>query len=136
MRLKKAITRHGLSIVGAVEPVTHDRIVVWAATYLPVRSHRGAHALRVLSGKIAGSLSEADGLVRFGLLARPWSRKHWTVSAWRDETSMRAWLTTPLHAEAMEQFQDWRAPGAAFVDWCGEDAPVDWATVMSRLAAG
>jgi quinol monooxygenase YgiN len=59
----------------------------------------------------------------------------WTVSAWRDRTTMRAFVGVEPHLTTMAHLDEW-CDEATFVDWeqPGEEIP-DWPTCYARLIA-
>jgi quinol monooxygenase YgiN len=71
------------------------------ASYLPLkRITSTARFFRAVSA-IRKQLAAADGLVGYTLRAKPVARDYWTLSVWRDETALHAFMRTPPHVGVM-----------------------------------
>jgi quinol monooxygenase YgiN len=58
---------------------------------------------------------------------------YWTCTVWRDEASMRAFMMTGAHADAMRHFQRW-ADEAYVVQWTqGSTEMPSWREVSQRM---
>ena len=58
----------------------------------------------------------------------------WTLTAWQEEATMRAYRITPPHLHAMPKLIEW-CDEAAVVHWNKESAELpDWKTAERRMA--
>lgn len=78
--------------------------------------------------------SEADGFITGALL--PDRRlTFWTMTVWRDETDMRAYMTSGFHGKVMPKLFKW-CDEASVVHWTQEnDIAPDWPTADARMRA-
>jgi heme-degrading monooxygenase HmoA len=59
----------------------------------------------------------------------------WTATAWRDRSSMRAFVNTDPHLSTMARIDDW-CDEATFVDWDQSSPQLpDWQTSFRRIIA-
>jgi quinol monooxygenase YgiN len=92
--------------------VTRLRVRSWM--FLPdflLNSVRATRQARAAAGNL-GVETRRDGGMTF-----------WTKSAWRDEASMRAFVTSGAHKAAMPHLQR----------WCSEASVVHWEQELARL---
>src|SRR5262245_27730510 len=92
-------------------------MAIIAATRLRLRSYRFLPSLYWETNKIRRSLEKAPGFLWAKLLADR-GRTFWTMSAWKDEDSMRAFRDSGVHAAAMPMV----------AQWCDEASVVHWET--------
>jgi quinol monooxygenase YgiN len=94
-----------------------------------VRFFRGVAAVRK-------QLASAEGLVGYTLRARPLARDYWTLSVWKDEEAMRAFMRTPPHVGLMSSLKPLMGP-TKFVTWTmsAADGRPKWAAALTRLAS-
>jgi hypothetical protein len=106
------------------------------ASHLPLK--RISSTVRFLRGvsAVRKQLAAANGLVGYTLRARPLARDYWTLSVWKDETALRAFMRTPPHVQLMTslkllmgptKFVTWRIPAA--------DGRPSLAGALERLAS-
>jgi hypothetical protein len=103
-------------------------------TYLPVRRLSRLPRFLGYVGKIKRQLDAApDGLVGYSLLARPFSSRYWTLSAWEDVPTMGRFLRERPHLDAMERLsQD--LSGFHNTRWkaLGHSLPPSWDDALAR----
>jgi heme-degrading monooxygenase HmoA len=59
----------------------------------------------------------------------------WTLTAWQDRASMRAYVETEPHLSTMHHLDEW-CDEATFVDWEQDSADLpDWQTAHARIVA-
>lgn len=85
--------------------------------------------------EILEQAKSADGNLGADVLADA-NNAWWTGTAWRDRTSMRAFVGTEPHLSTMARLNDW-CDEATFADWeqASDDLP-DWRTAYRRLVGG
>ncbi|WP_128436993.1 DUF3291 domain-containing protein [Streptomyces cyaneus] len=80
-------------------------------------------------------VSGAPGAYGASLIAEPFKRTFWTLSAWQDKEALYAYAKTEPHRSIMtglrptmkdSTFTFWQVPAA--------DLPIDWADARRRLA--
>jgi heme-degrading monooxygenase HmoA len=70
-------------------------------SYLPLKSYSRVFSLFVYAPQVMKQLSSANGLLGYSLLARPLSKRFWTLSAWANEEALRAFVQHPPHLRIM-----------------------------------
>ena len=76
----------------------------------------------------------AAGNLGVGLL-REANRTFWTRTAWRDESSMRAFMLAMPHRRAMEKLAEW-CDEAAVVHWTQENTELpEWREAHRRMVS-
>ena len=103
------------------------------ATALPLRQWKHVLPFVLLTARIRKQLRSSPGLVRYRLKAAWLQKRFWTVSVWRSKPDVDAFVRTGAHAYAVRQFQEWAAPGAAFVEWSSATKRVAWKEALERL---
>ena len=103
------------------------------ATALPLRHWKHVFPFLVLTARIRTQLRASPGLVQYRLKAAWLQKRFWTVSVWRSKPDADAFVRSGPHAHAVKQFQEWAAPGAAFVEWHGAKKRVRWREALERL---
>jgi quinol monooxygenase YgiN len=58
---------------------------------------------------------------------------YWTITTWRDEQAMRAFMVTGAHLKAMPNLKHWCSE-ASVAHWHQESGPVTLADAQDRLA--
>ena len=91
---------------------------------LPAFAWHAARAIFQLRG--------ADGYLG-GAVKRDADRAFWTMTVWRDEAAMRAYLRSGAHGAAMPRLRD-LAVEASMVRWSTETANLpDWEEAVQRM---
>ncbi|MFD1937466.1 MULTISPECIES: hypothetical protein [Nonomuraea] len=96
------------------------------------RLHRAAHLPRAArTGWRLGRLwPELDGAVGLWLWAEPWARRIGSVSVWRSEADLRAFVRLPAHVEIMRAY---RSRGALVsATWTSEASDL-WEEAWSHV---
>ncbi|MGA5699213.1 DUF3291 domain-containing protein [Peterkaempfera bronchialis] len=77
----------------------------------------------------------ADGALGVSLVAEPFARTFWTLSAWRDHATLDAFVGQRPHVDTMRRFRG-RLDSPVFISWTtpAGDLPVDWAEARRRIA--
>lgn len=106
------------------------------ASSLPLRSFSTTIRFMRFVMQIRTQLRTAEGLVGYALWAKPFSRRYWTLSVWRDQASLDLFMKTQPHADIMRALRPKMGP-TTFVKWtveAGADAPT-WEDALARLDA-
>jgi hypothetical protein len=79
-------------------------------------------------------LRTAPGLIGYSLEAKPFARKFWTLSVWRDEQSLRDFVGNLPHSGIMQVLAP-HMDKTQFVQWVVEwqQIPPNWKTAKARL---
>jgi len=57
----------------------------------------------------------------------------WTITVWKDETSMRTFRNSPPHRKAMQGLPNW-CNEASYTHWMQEDDSIpDWDTIHTKM---
>ncbi|SRR5713101_1815182 len=70
-------------------------------SYLPLKSYWRVPSFFIYSAKVARQLASAQGLLGYSFLARPLSKRFWTLSVWKDEPALQAFVKDPPHLYIM-----------------------------------
>ncbi len=108
--------------------------LVKVATLLPIRRYRYLPGFLRANSAITSELKGSPGVIRFAVRAHLIQRRFYTLSVWRDRSSIARFVRSAPHARAMARFEQWRDLGAKFVDWPSLDARLDWNEGLRRLA--
>lgn len=78
-------------------------------------------------------LASAQGLLGYSLLARPLSKRFWTLSAWQNEEALRAFVHLPPHQRIMAALTP-HMHKTQFIRWMvkGSQLPLQWDDALSR----
>jgi len=73
--------------------------------------------------------------VGYSLLARPFKKQFWTLSAWRNEGALRAFVQHPPHVHVMTALAPYMDK-TKFVRWMikGSELPPRWDDALRRLS--
>ncbi len=116
---------------GEVEP---SREYLVLASLLPLRSYRRIPQFLRLTFAVQKQLASSSGLAGYSLLAQPLSKRFWTLSAWRGQEDLAAFVRALPHADVMRRlhphmgrprFVTWTVPGASL--------PIRWDDAIARL---
>ncbi len=107
-------------------------MVFISVTRLRLRAFRFFFPLAWHTGKVNRQIAGADGCLSSKVRGGP-SGGFWTVSVWRDEAAMRAFMTSGAHLAAMPKLKHW-CDEASAVHWTQESAEMNWADAEGRLA--
>jgi quinol monooxygenase YgiN len=104
-------------------------------SYLPLKSYSRVFSLVVYAPQIMKQLASANGLVGYSLLARPLSKRFWTLSAWANEEALRAFVQHPPHLRIMAALAPHMGE-TKFVRWTvkGSQLPLQWDEALPRLS--
>jgi heme-degrading monooxygenase HmoA len=101
-------------------------------TRLRVRSWRFMPHFALLTVRTNAQVKQADGFISGSLLADR-KRTFWTMTLWRDQAAMRAYITSGDHLKAMPKLLHW-CDEASVAHWTQDDATApDWAEADRRM---
>jgi quinol monooxygenase YgiN len=104
------------------------------ASYLPLKNFAGLFPLIRYAVQIIQQLGKAEGLLGYSLFARPFSKQFWTLSVWRDEAALQAFVTNSPHIRIMTSLLPYMDK-TKFAQWQvkGSDVPLLWDAAIARL---
>jgi quinol monooxygenase YgiN len=104
-----------------------------SVTRLRLRRWRDTPAFLRAALRLRRDLAREPGAVTLGLAAQPWARTYWTLSAWRDEAALQAYVRSPGHAAAMRRFRPVMTD-ATSARWTREGGRPSWDEARRRVA--
>ena len=104
-------------------------------SYLPLKSYSRILPFFAYTFQIQKQLASTPGAVGYSLLARPLSKKFWTLSAWENDAALQAFVRHPPHVRIMTALAR-HMRKTAFVRWPvkGGQLPLNWEDALARLA--
>lgn len=104
-----------------------------AVTRMRVRSVRFVPLFFIHARRAIAQIRKADGHLA-GAVQSDGSLAYWTISIWRDEAAMQAYVASGAHRSAMKHLAEWCCE-AGMVRWAQDDAVLpDWSEAARRLA--
>jgi hypothetical protein len=78
-------------------------------------------------------LASAEGLLGYSVLARPLSKRFWTLSAWESDVALRTFVQHPPHVRIMTALTPHMGE-TKFVRWMtkGGELPLQWDDALRR----
>jgi heme-degrading monooxygenase HmoA len=104
------------------------------ASHLPLRKISATLRFLRFVMSVRGQLATAPGIVGYALLAHPFARDYWTLSAWESEAALAEFVRQQPHVDVMAGLRD--AMGeTGFVQWTapGSALPPTWKDALARL---
>ena len=87
-------------------------------------------------GKVEDSLAAQPGFIGYSLRRELLGDRAWTMTAWRDEASVAAFVQSPVHQTAIaEGLGALQATGFARIEVKRDELPLDWERAVEILAA-
>jgi len=82
-------------------------------------------------------MASAAGLLGYSVLARPLSKRFWTLSAWKNEAALRTFIQCPPHVRIMTALAP-HMGDTKFVRWMvkGAQMPLSWDDALRRFGDG
>jgi hypothetical protein len=71
-------------------------------SYLPLKSYWRIPHFFLYTAQGVRQLASAEGMLGYTVLARPLSKRFWTLSVWKDEAALRAFVLHPPHLHLMK----------------------------------
>jgi quinol monooxygenase YgiN len=113
-----------------------DSEYVVMASLLPLRRFRATFRFLSYVRAVRRQLRGADGLIGYSLWAKPLARRYWTLSVWKDQSALAAFMRDSPHAQIMVKLRP-DVQSTRFVRWTtkGSDIPVAWQDALRHLDA-
>jgi hypothetical protein len=104
-------------------------------SYLPLKSFWRVPPFLVYTWQVTRQLTAAQGLLGYSILARPLSRRFWTLSAWENEAALLAFVQHSPHVRLMTALTPHMGE-TKFVRWMvkGSQLPLHWDDALRRFA--
>lgn len=104
-------------------------------SYLPLKSYWRVPPFFLYTMQVMKQLASAQGVLGYSLLARPWRKQFWTLSAWENAEALQAFVQHPPHVRIMEALTP-HMNRTKFVRWTvkGSQLPLRWDEALRRLA--
>ena len=101
-------------------------------SYLPLKSYWRIPFFFLYTTQVVKHLASAEGVLGYSVLARP--KRFWTLSAWKDEAALHAFVQHPPHVRIMTALNPHMGE-TKFVRWTvkGSELPLLWEDALSRL---
>jgi heme-degrading monooxygenase HmoA len=105
-----------------------------AALYLLLKSYWWVVPFFAYTRQVVTQLETSDGLLGYSLLARPLSKRFWTLSVWKNEDALRAFVQHLPHVRITSALAP-HMDKTRFVRWTvkGSDLPLRWDDALQRL---
>ena len=111
-----------------------ERDYVALLSYLPLKSHWRVPVFFFYTIQVVKQMESAEGLLGYSVLARPLSKRFWTLSAWKDDAALRTFVQYPPHVRIMNALAP-HMGATKFVRWTvtGSQLPLGWEDALRRL---
>jgi hypothetical protein len=106
------------------------------ATQLNLGSLRSVIGFLRASVKVRRQVLASPGALGVSLIAHPFSKRFFTLSAWTDQEAINQFVITQPHRGVMKRYND-KMDQPVFVSWSVPAAslPPTWAEAQQRLAS-
>ena len=103
-------------------------------SFLPLKSFVMIPKFLWFTFQTQRQLSRSPGLIGYSLLAEPFHRRFWTLSAWQDSASLMSFVEQIPHNKIMQSLAPHMGK-TRFVRWTvtATDIPLNWKDAQSRL---
>lgn len=103
-------------------------------SYLALKSFWRMPSFFLYTAQIAKQLASAEGLLGYSVLTRPLSKRFWTLSAWKDDAALHAFVQRPPHVHIMTKLAP-HMERTNFLRWSVRDSqlPLRWDDALRRF---
>jgi quinol monooxygenase YgiN len=117
-----------------VSPRTDDNYAA-LLSYLSLKSYWRVPLFLFYTAQVAKQLASARGLLGYSVLTRPLSKSFWTLSAWKDDAALRAFVERSPHVRIMTALAP-HMDQTKFLRWTvkGSQLPLPWDDALRRFA--
>lgn len=106
-------------------------------SYLPLKSYWKVFPFMVYTAQVINQLKSSEGLVGFSLLAHPFSKKFWTLSAWKNNEALQSFVQQKPHARMMNELAaHMEKTKFVFYRVKGPELPLRWDDALQRVQNG
>ncbi|TQK42724.1 uncharacterized protein DUF3291 [Streptomyces sp. SLBN-118] len=118
---------------GAAGPLPDEVLVI--GSRLVLRRAREILRFFVAARRIRRQVLAARGCLGMSMRAQPFAKTFWTLSAWRDQDALDAFVEAQPHEGAMRDFHP-RLRDPVIIGWTVPRSalPVDWSDAVHRIA--
>jgi quinol monooxygenase YgiN len=104
-------------------------------SYLSLKSYWRMPSFFFYTAQVAKQLASAEGLLGYSVLTRPLSKRSWTLSAWKDDAALRAFVQHPPHVHILTSLAP-HMDQTKFLRWNvkGSQLPLRWDDALRRFA--
>jgi hypothetical protein len=105
-------------------------------SYLPLKSYWRIPHFFFYTAQVVKQLASAEGVLGFSVLARPLSKRFWTLFVWKNEAALRAFVQHPPHVHIMTALTP-HTDETKFERWTvkGSELPLSWDDALSRFVS-
>ena len=92
------------------------------------------HSLFIFTMQINKQLASTEGLLGYSVLSRPFSKKFWTLSAWKDDAALHAFVKQQPHLQIMAALAP-HLRQTKFLRWTvsASQLPLSWKDALRRF---
>ena len=88
---------------------------------------------QLMTLNVLKQIKRSEGRVNSAVKA-DFPKKHFGIlSVWKDQDSLKCFITAGPHATAVKKFKEWAGEGSAFVEWTSRRRTIDWTETMKKL---
>lgn len=111
-----------------------DQSYLVMASRLPLHSYGAIPKFLRMTLAVARQLQHSEGLIGYSLLAQPTKKTFWTLSAWRDQQALHAFVRAMPHMKVMKALRPYMEP-TRFTTWeaLGSALPIRWSDAIDKL---
>jgi quinol monooxygenase YgiN len=104
-------------------------------SYLSLKSYWRLPSFFFYTAQVALQLASAEGLLGYSVLARPLSKRSWTLSAWKDDAALHAFVQHPPHVHILTALAP-HMDQTKFLRWNvkASQLPLRWDDALRRFA--
>ena len=103
------------------------------AIFLPLKSWRYMIPFQLMTSKVLKQIKLSKGVASYAVKADFPGKHFWTLSIWKDQDSLRRFVTAESHATAVKKFTEWSGNDSAFVEWTSQSDTIDWVEALKKL---
>lgn len=102
-------------------------------SFLPLKSFVMIPTFMWFTFQTLGQLQRSPGVIGYSLLAEPFRRRFWTLSAWQDADSLMDFVQQIPHSKIMQSLAPHMGK-TRFVRWpvTAEEIPLNWKNAQAR----
>ena len=104
-------------------------------SYLPLKSYWRVPPFFLYTVQVMKQLASAQGLLGYSVLAHPFAKQFWTLSAWKGDSALRAFVEHLPHVRLMTALAP-HMDTTKFIRWTvkGSQLPLHWDDALRRFS--